>query len=291
MKKEQISEFYDLSERILNSGDHYWGNLGYWQQGCDYSTACEQLARRLACAVELNSECRVLDVGFGCGDQLLLWLKDYHIEFLCGINYSVSQTELALQRLQLKGYHDITNNIHQADIAELANFPKINSENINRVLALDCAYHFPSREIFIEDSYRILTASKNDRTNQKIGLTDIVLAEGMKKGITGNRLSWRKRILLNIMLRLSQIPQCNVITLQEYKQQLAQVGFKQIVSQDISEYVFLPFGHWLLSQEDRIKKTTGKRSVWLKYKITTAFLAWAYKHEVLRYVIISAAVK
>jgi hypothetical protein len=218
-------------------------------------------------------------------------LKDYHIEFLCGINYSVSQTELALQRLQLKGYHDITNNIHQADIAELANFPKINSENINRVLALDCAYHFPSREIFIEDSYRILTASKNDRTNQKIGLTDIVLAEGMKKGITGNRLSWRKRILLNIMLRLSQIPQCNVITLQEYKQQLAQVGFKQIVSQDISEYVFLPFGHWLLSQEDRIKKTTGKRSVWLKYKITTAFLAWAYKHEVLRYVIISAAVK
>jgi ubiquinone/menaquinone biosynthesis C-methylase UbiE len=287
MKKEQTSEFYDLSERILNSGDHYWGNLGYWQDGCDYSTACEQLARYLACAVELNSECRVLDAGFGCGDQLLLWLKDYHIEFLCGVNYSIIQTELALQRLQQEGYHDAVNNIQRADIAELSNFPQIHSENINRVLALDCAYHFSSREKFIEDSYRILTASKSDRTNQKIGLTDIVLAEGM----TGNRLSWRKRILLNIMLRLSQIPQRNVITLQEYKQQLAQVGFKQIVSQDISEYVFLPFGHWLPSQEDRIKKTTSKRSVWLKYKITTTFLAWAYKHEVLRYVIINAAVK
>ena len=292
MKKQQTPEFYDLSERILNSGDHYWGNLGYWQQGSGYSSACERLARHLAAAVDLNSESRVFDAGFGCGDQLLLWLNEYHIEFLCGINYSISQTELAQQRLQQAGFHDAADNIQQADIAYLADYSALNStsmsvSNINTVLALDCAYHFPSRKQFIADSHQILNAAKNDRGSKKIGFTDIVLANA----IAGKKLPWQKRILLNTMLRLSQIPLHNIITLPEYESQLQQAGFEQVVSQDISEQVFLPFGHWLASQEVRIKKESTKRSIWLKYKVTTAFLAWAYKNEVLRYVIISASVK
>jgi ubiquinone/menaquinone biosynthesis C-methylase UbiE len=287
MKKEPVSEFYDLSERILNTGDLYWGNLGYWQPGSDYSMACAHLARSLAQAVDLDQNSWVFDAGFGCGDQLLLWMREYHVEFLFGINYSVSQTELAQQRLQQAGYKEAANNIYQGNIAELDRHLESNTNNINRILALDCAYHFPSRKQFIADSYRILKVSKNDNYCKKIGFTDIVLANTA----SGKALPWRKRVLLNTMLRLSQIPQKNIITLQEYEQQLQQSGFEQVSSQDISEHVFLPFGDWLVSQQDRIKKTTGKRSIWLKYKVTSAFLAWAYNNEILRYVIISATVK
>jgi ubiquinone/menaquinone biosynthesis C-methylase UbiE len=291
MKKEPVSEFYDLSERILNTGDLYWGNLGYWQQGSDYSTACARLARSLAEAVDLDQNSGVFDAGFGCGDQLLLWMREYHVEFLCGINYSVSQTELAQQRLQQAGFKESANNLYQGNITELNHYLdrhlESHTKNINRILALDCAYHFPSRKQFIEDSYRILNASKNNGYSKKIGFTDIVLANTA----SGKALPWRKRILLNTMLRLSQIPQKNIITLQEYEQQLHQSGFEQVSSQDISEHVFRPFGHWLVLQEDRIKKSTDKRSIWLKYKITSAFLAWAYNNEILRYVIISATVR
>ncbi|CCK75476.1 methyltransferase-like protein [Oleispira antarctica RB-8] len=286
MKQALIPEFYDLSERILNSGDGYWGNLGYWQPGNDYSMACEGLARQLAAAVDLNPDSRVLDAGFGCGDQLLLWLRDYHIEYLCGINYSISQTELAQQRLSHAGYHDAANNIHQSDVTVLSESTEVTTKNINTVLALDCAYHFPSRKKFINDSYKILKHASND-DNKTIGFTDIILAETA----AGNKISWEKRLFLNIMLRLSQIPQHNIMTLSEYENQLKQAGFEHVVSQDISDQVFLPFGHWLNSQEDSIKKAAGKRSVWLKYKITTVFLAWAYKNQVLRYVIVSAAVE
>jgi ubiquinone/menaquinone biosynthesis C-methylase UbiE len=291
MKKEPVSEFYDLSERILNTADLYWGNLGYWQEGSDYSTACAHLARSLAEAVDLDQNSEVFDAGFGCGDQLLLWMREYHVEFLCGINYSVSQTELAQQRLQQAGFKESVNNLYQGNITELNHYLdrhlESHTKNINRILALDCAYHFPSRKQFIEDSYRILNASKNNGYSKKIGFTDIVLANTA----SGKALPWRKRILLNTMLRLSQIPQKNIITLQEYEQQLHQSGFEQVSSQDISEHVFLPFGHWLVSQEDRIKKSTDKRSIWLKYKITSAFLAWAYNNEILRYVIINATVR
>jgi ubiquinone/menaquinone biosynthesis C-methylase UbiE len=291
MKKEPVSEFYDLSERILNTGDLYWGNLGYWQQGSDYSTACAHLARSLAEAVDLDQNSWVFDAGFGCGDQLLLWMREYHVEFLCGINYSVSQTELAQQRLQQAGFKESASNLYQGNITELNHYLdrhlESHTKNINRILALDCAYHFPSRKQFIEDNYRLLKASKNNGYSKKIGFTDIVLANTA----SGKALPWRKRILLNTMLRLSQIPQKNIITLQEYEQQLHQSGFEQVSSQDISEHVFLPFGYWLVSQEDRIKKSTDKRSIWLKYKVTSVFLAWAYNNDILRYVIISATVK
>lgn len=287
-REKNKSEFYDLSERLLNSGDAYWGNLGYWKEGCDYSEACEALARQLACAVNLRKNSRVLDAGFGCGDQLLLWLKNYHIQFLCGINYSVSQTELAKQRLeQLR--HDSaigcsSEYIIQGDVADLNNFPAVNNNGINTVLALDCAYHFPSRKKFFEDSFQLLRNSQQDRivepSSACIGLTDIVLA--------GSQLSWGKRALLNIMLSLSRIPRDNIVTLTEYEDQLQHAGFDHVTSKDISGYVFESFGSWLASQEARIRHGKANRSAWLKYKVTAAFLAWAYRNEVLRYIVISA---
>ena len=308
--KNQTSEFYDLSERLLNSGDAYWGNLGYWQAGDDYSTACEGLAHQLANAVNLNQDSRILDVGFGCGDQLLLWLKDYNIQFLCGINYSVSQTVLAKQRLkqfelrqfelsQSQANTDGTNlgssdNIFQGDVADLKNgLAVVCSEannDINTILALDCAYHFPSRKNFFDDSFKVLKSSA--KTNQDnngikastacIGLTDIVLADAP--------LSWGRRMLLNIMLSASRIPKDNIVTLAEYQGQLQQAGFDCIASEDISEFVFEPFGNWLKSSKDAVHKLRGHRSAGLKYRVTAAFLAWAYRNEVLRYIVISARI-
>ncbi len=304
--KNQTSEFYDLSERLLNSGDAYWGNLGYWQAGDDYSTACEGLAHQLANAVNLNQDSRILDAGFGCGDQLLLWLKDYNIQFLCGINYSVSQTVLAKQRLkqfelrqfelrQSQANTDGTNlsssdNIFQGDVADLKNGLAVACKDINTILALDCAYHFPSRKNFFDDSFQILKSSaktkqKNNDINSStafIGLTDIVLADAP--------LSWGKRMLLNIMLSASRIPKDNIVTLAEYQGQLQQAGFDHVTSEDISEFVFEPFGNWLKSSKDADHKLRGNRSAGLKYRVTAAFLAWAYRNNVLRYIVISARI-
>ena len=282
-----MTEFHDLSEKLLNTGDQYWGNLGYWQAKDDYSMACKGLANQLAVAAELNSSSRILDVGFGCGDQLLLWLNEYHVESLCGINYSYSQTDLAQQRLVSYGYSDAACNIHSADVGKLLDLPQLNTaslDQINTVLALDCAYHFPSREQFIRDGFTLLTESSNPQS-KRVVLTDIVLAKDL------NQLSWHKKALLKGMLWLSRIPQHNIVTEKNYISTLHGIGFKKVDSKDISESVFLPFGAWLALEENRIKEAASSRSIWLKYKITTAFLAWAYNNDVLRYVIFSATLK
>lgn len=302
-KKNRVSEFYDLSERLLNSGDAYWGNLGYWQEGDDYSKACENLAHCLASAVGLNECSRVFDAGFGSGDQLLLWLKEYRIQFLCGINYSCSQTILAKQRIQQQvpfrdsdqssnnlthgeaGYSDF---IIQGDVADLNSSRVVKHKDINTVLALDCAYHFPSREAFFKDCFQMLEPTKikeqalesTKGSVPRIGLTDIVLAS--------SELNWFKRRVLNLMLKFSQIPQRNIVTLEEYKRQLQGAGFSHITSQDISEAVFEPFGNWIKLNKQAAENLRGNRLAWLKYRVTGKFLTWAYRENVLRYIVIGA---
>lgn len=310
-------EFYDLSERLLNSGRSYWGNLGYWKSAIDYSSACEALAHQLAEAVSLNENSRIFDAGFGCGDQLLLWLNHYNAHSIAGINYSKSQTALAKVRLEKMRLEkeDSFRFIIQGDVADLNKSIIFETQAINTVLALDCAYHFPSRKHFLADSFNLLARSdKTKSENQSrpvIGLTDLVLASA--------DLSWGKRLLLNAMLKLSKIPKENTVTLEEYENQLQEAGFSNITSKDISKYVLPSFGRALygLSLNSRflnnqsikalmerrrnepheqlaassieslyryeIKNT---RALWLKYKVTAVFLAWAYKRGVLRYMVI-----
>ena len=292
-KTHADTDFYNLSERCLNSGDSYWGNLGYWvhHQGDnavaglefeqdDYVVACATLAHKLAHAVELDYNSYVFDVGFGCGDQLLLWLIEYQVGGVAGINYSLSQTELAKQRLLQAGFTQAANNVGQGSAADLStasySTASCNSQAFNRVLALDCAYHFPSRERFFHHSYQLLTANSNSAF---LGLADIVLAD--------EAISWPKRYLLNAMLTLSRIPRHNIVTLRQYEDQLRAAGFQQVSIEDITADVFIPFGQWINAFKHSIK---NKKGAWLKYKITAEFLAWAYRKNVLRYVIVSAKV-
>ena len=82
------SEFHDLAELHLNINpttqaiESSWGNLGYWKDsnnGQDivhYPQACQQLAMEVALIADLSPEHKLLDTGFGCGDQLLIWIKE-----------------------------------------------------------------------------------------------------------------------------------------------------------------------------------------------------------------------
>lgn len=270
------TEFHDLSEKILNTGSSYWGNLGFWKSSSDYSSACCALAEELAKAAQLNQSSNVFDAGFGCGDQLLLWLQKYEINSLQGINFSKSQTHLAQQRLIENGFAKTANNLKAGSVADMDDGSIIHeNKNINTVLALDCAYHFPSRIQFFESSYETLAKSGC------IGLTDIVLSD--------KQSSIRQRFILNVMLFLSRIPKNNIVSLDAYKGQLMEVGFENINAIDISDHVFSPFGHWLAQYKkgEGLVRNKSKR-VWLKYDVTAKFLQWAHRNDILRYVIITA---
>jgi cyclopropane fatty-acyl-phospholipid synthase-like methyltransferase len=269
-------EFHDLSEELLNSENQHWGNLGYWQSHHDYSSACGALADELAIAVQLDDTSNVFDAGFGCGDQLLLWLQKYQVNSIQGVNYSESQTKLAKKRLDEFGFSAAAKQISYGSVIDMGKKVLSHSNaGINKILALDCAYHFPSRIQFLTTSYQQLSKSG------RIGLTDILLSDSPS--------SLRQRIILRIMLFLSRIPQENIVTLNTYENELSAVGFEHISIRDVSEQVFTPFSDWLAEfkkGEGRLKSTS--RLAWLKYDITAKFLAWASRNDILRYAIITA---
>lgn len=274
-------EFHDLSEKILNSGSSYWGNLGYWQLSNDYSSAGSALADELAKAVELDETSHVFDAGFGCGDQLLLWLQKYQVSSIQGLNYSESQTSVAQKRLKDQGFDTAAKNIRYGSVTDMCDeqfFPTNDQQSIyeiNTVLALDCAYHFPSRTHFLRSSSNLLSKAG------RIGLTDILLSDSHSTLI--------QRFILRTMLFLSRIPAKNIVPLNTYKDELSAAGFENISIRDISDQVFTPFSHWLNEyKQGEGRARSESKLIWLKYDITAKFLKWASRNDILRYAVITA---
>ena len=144
-----MSEFHDLAELGLNRDGESWGNLGYWKTATDYSEACRALALLLGEQAGLDRNSSVFDAGFGCGDQLLLWLEHFRVASIYGANLSQSQTAYAKNLLTRNRHAEMAAAIVQGDI----NNPDVWSATLERahpshVVALDCAYHFGSRFTF-----------------------------------------------------------------------------------------------------------------------------------------------
>lgn len=288
-------EFFNLAEQQLNPPGKFWGNLGYWPAHSvaatadEYANACRALASQLAELAQLNANTIVLDVGFGCGDQLLLWLQHYRVSQLYGMNYSTSQTELAQQRLSRVGYSEQAQQCGYGDIAQLtaAGWHGYQQKHINRVLALDCIYHFSQRQQFLQQARGCLSQSG------QLVYSDLFLFQPL------HQLPRWQAGLIRLMLWLSRIPLANILTLQQQQQSLNQAGFVDVYHRDISTQVMLGFGRWLSGYKVKNRQATdgktknnnatNKKATWLKYDITAAFLSWAYRRGILGYALFRAA--
>jgi cyclopropane fatty-acyl-phospholipid synthase-like methyltransferase len=266
-----MSEFHDLAELALNREGESWGNLGYWQTATEYSDACRALALLLGEQAGLNPQSVVFDAGFGCGDQLLLWLEHFRVARVFGANLSRSQTAYAKAKLARAGFPAAAAAILQANISD----PEVWSAALDRpshVLALDCAYHFPNRVEFFA------LAQQHLALEGRLALTDFMLADQHRTGSFTHRL-------LRWMLKRSHIAEANIVHRDIYLRQLQQTGFGDIRITDISEHVMPGFAHSIHTLRRNGKLSWSGR---VKYNVTGRFLEWAYRRSILRYCVISA---
>ena len=269
------SEFHDLAELELNSDGQSWGNLGYWKNASEYSKACRDLALLVGNAAKLDANSNILDAGFGCGDQILLWLQHFAVDTVCGINFSKSQTGLAKQNLRNAGLKNTAEAIGFGDACDERDWDQtVQSFSINRIIALDCAYHFSDRKKFLE------LAQSSLEGDGRIVLTDFLLADGFENA----NLS---KFVVAAMLSMSRIPEANMINKQRYISRLESIGFRNVEVEDISRHVMTGFLAWL--REHKAQSSANLASLrWTKYNITARFLDWAYRKNLLRYCVISA---
>jgi cyclopropane fatty-acyl-phospholipid synthase-like methyltransferase len=278
-------EFHDLAELQLNidpasqSINSSWGNLGHWQSNDDqpinhYPQACKQLAIEVAHMASLNSDHKLLDTGFGCGDQLLVWLKNFQVKHVQGLNISHSQTLHAQQTLantELSSAYQY--DINMADCCLESSWKKLDL-NFNRIIALDCIYHFSHKAQYFSLCKKHLAA------DGALVVSDLL-------AVNNQRTLWQSFLLRSICY-FSHIPYQNLKTQSQYQAQLNELGLTMTQYKDISDQVFLPFGKWLNQYIPQVKDSLAlpKKTSWLKYQGTAKFLAWGHRRKVFRYCIL-----
>lgn len=205
----------------------------------DSVAAMDRMSQVLVELADVQAGQDILDVGCGFGGTLAALDEQFSPVRLTGLNIDARQVEVARRRVVPRPGNALDFVVGDACAMP---FP---DTSFDRVLAVECIFHFPSRRAFFEHVRRVLRPGGN------LTLTDFVVAAGCPAGMFDSvidDLLWGRNTNIN---------------LEEYRELAAEVGLVLTHHQDISAYVrpsFAFYGRMLgpYSPTARIVTDTGQ---------------------------------
>jgi ubiquinone/menaquinone biosynthesis C-methylase UbiE len=151
-----LAALKDGNEAVAKSfGRHvHWGYWEHPKQAIltteDFAQASEELSRQVCLAGHIQNNQSVLDVGCGFGGTIAHINENYQGMNLVGVNLDERQLVRAREIVKPVGQNTIEFKQGNACALPLPN------ASFDVVLAVECIFHFPDREQFFKEAYRVL---------------------------------------------------------------------------------------------------------------------------------------
>jgi len=229
-------DIYELVSTNAFSNDGLYLNLGYWKDAASIDEACEGMARLLAETAGFQPEDTVLDVGFGFGDQDMFWAESFAVHRIVGLNITPSQVTTARRRVQERGLDDRIELLE----ASATDMP-LDAVSVDKVVGLECAFHFDTREQFFHEAFRVL------RPGGRLVLADVVPNTPLPPGFARRiqRMNW------NTFSKKYSVPAANADSHDSYRAKLEGAGFRDVRIESIRHHVY-PGLHAYMKRDPRM---------------------------------------
>lgn len=191
-----------------------WCNLGLWtSDGCGYGEACENLADALGEAAGLGPSDAVLSCGCGSLDEVRHYKDRFKLRHVTGIDPHLPEGRTVDER-------DRNVRAVRAGVDDLipgeGERPLFPPRLFDKILALDNAYHYPSKGAFFRDCLALLPPGG------KVAASDVV-----------SKRSAPAPFWVGLALRAMGVPARNLWSASEYRDRLRSMGYDADVSVEL----------------------------------------------------------
>jgi ubiquinone/menaquinone biosynthesis C-methylase UbiE len=199
-------------------------NLGYWKnKPATLDEASRDLARLVAESGNFNTSDTIVDCGSGYGDQDILWINEFGPKHITGVNVATEQIAIAKRRVSEAGLADRVDYVSASATA----LPQ-EDKSCTKVVALESAFHFPSRVNFFAEALRVLKPGGTLVTADIIPKRTFLNARYRKEV---ERLGWRSASPKALRRAANR---------EAYKALLLEMGFAEAETRSIAADVYRP---------------------------------------------------